>query len=84
MWCDVFVAQVSYNVRLKVEKLTSDVLNSDCECPAGKGPQGTTFYLQAHSCIVADAGEVSFMWQSAVSEKLHRCPTDFPSAQRTI
>jgi len=41
-----------------VEKLTSDVLNSDCECPAGKGPHSTCKHIATlllmlekfHSC----------------------------------
>lgn len=30
-----------YNFRLKIEKLSGSPLNSECECPAGKGPNAT-------------------------------------------
>ena len=34
-------------MRLKVEKATGDVINSDCECPAGKGPHATCKHVAA-------------------------------------
>lgn len=30
-----------------MDKRTGDTLNSDCECPAGKGPHGTCKHLAA-------------------------------------
>lgn len=30
-----------------MDKRTGDTLNSDCECPAGKGPHGTFKHLAA-------------------------------------
>ncbi len=30
-----------------MDKSTGDTLNSDCECPAGKGPHGTCKHLAA-------------------------------------
>eukprot|EP00105_Crassostrea_gigas_P029744 XP_011451771.1 PREDICTED: uncharacterized protein LOC105345344 [Crassostrea gigas] len=39
--------KVSYNYKLKMDKSTGDTLNSDCECPAGKGPHGTCKHLAA-------------------------------------
>jgi len=39
--------KVSYNVRLKVNQSTGDIVNSDCECPAGKGPHGTCKHVAA-------------------------------------
>jgi len=39
--------KVAYNIRLKVDSAARDVLNSDCECPAGKGPHGTCKHVAA-------------------------------------
>jgi len=38
--------QVAYNVRIKLD-MTGDICNSDCECPAGKGPHGTCKHVAA-------------------------------------
>jgi len=37
--CETSVAQISYNIKIKVDRENCDIVNSDCECPAGKGPQ---------------------------------------------
>lgn len=39
--------KVSYNVKLKVSSRTAEIMNSDCECPAGKGPHGTCKHVAA-------------------------------------
>ena len=39
--------QVTYTYRLKLEKESGDPINSECECPAGKGPHGTCKHLAA-------------------------------------
>lgn len=36
-----------YNFRLKIEKLSGSPLNSECECPAGKGPNVTCKHIAA-------------------------------------
>ncbi|XP_021362744.1 uncharacterized protein LOC110456373 [Mizuhopecten yessoensis] len=39
--------KVSYNFKMKIDKLTGDPVNTHCECPAGKGPHGTCKHLAA-------------------------------------
>jgi len=39
--------KVSYNVKIKVTSITGDIVNSDCECPAGKGPHGICKHVAA-------------------------------------
>ncbi|XP_069103806.1 uncharacterized protein [Argopecten irradians] len=39
--------KVSYNFKLKLDKLTGDPINTHCECPAGKWPHGTCKHLAA-------------------------------------
>jgi len=39
--------KVAYNVKLKLDCGTGDIVNSDCECPAGKGPHGTCKHISA-------------------------------------
>ena len=38
--------QVSYNYKLKINH-AGDLVNSECECPAGRGPHGTCKHLAA-------------------------------------
>jgi hypothetical protein len=38
---------VTYSYKLKLRKENGEVLNSHCECPAGKGPLGTCKHLAA-------------------------------------
>ena len=38
--------KVSYSVKVKVTQ-TGEILNSDCECPAGKGPHGSCKHVAA-------------------------------------
>lgn len=39
--------QVTYNYKIKLEKNTGTPVNSDCECPAGKGPSATCKHIAA-------------------------------------
>ncbi|XP_062590250.1 uncharacterized protein LOC134251845 [Saccostrea cucullata] len=39
--------KVTYNYKLRLEKQSGDILSSHCECPAGKGPNGTCKHLAA-------------------------------------
>lgn len=43
----IFFIQVTYNYKLRLEKQSGDILSSHCECPAGKGPNGTCKHLAA-------------------------------------
>ena len=38
--------QVTYTVRVKLHQ-RGEVINTDCECPAGKGPHGTCKHVAA-------------------------------------
>lgn len=38
---------MSYSFKIKVNRKTGECLNSDCECPAGKGPNGTCKHIAA-------------------------------------
>ncbi|XP_056005483.1 uncharacterized protein LOC125659233 [Ostrea edulis] len=38
---------VTYNYKIKIEKESGDPVNSECECPSGKGPHGTCKHLAA-------------------------------------
>ncbi|XP_048253634.1 uncharacterized protein LOC124152775 isoform X1 [Haliotis rufescens] len=37
--------KVSYNFKLRISRRSGEVINSHCECPAGKGPHGTCKHL---------------------------------------
>ncbi|XP_064607957.1 uncharacterized protein LOC135472402 [Liolophura sinensis] len=39
--------KVSYNYKLRLDGQSAEILNSHCECPAGKGPHGTCKHLAA-------------------------------------
>lgn len=39
--------QVSYTFKLKLDKVTGDILNSHCECPAGRGLHSTCKHAAA-------------------------------------
>ncbi|XP_050388704.1 uncharacterized protein LOC126807882 [Patella vulgata] len=39
--------KLTYNYKLSVEKSSGEIVNSHCECPAGKGPHGTCKHLAA-------------------------------------
>nr|XP_011451676.2 uncharacterized protein LOC105345270 [Crassostrea gigas] len=39
--------KVTYNYKLRLEKQSGDILSSHCECPAGKGQNGTCKHLAA-------------------------------------
>ena len=41
--CD---CQISYNFKLRLD-ISGNVINSHCECPAGKGPHGTCKHVAA-------------------------------------
>ena len=38
---------MTYNYRVKIEKESGDPVNTECECPSGKGPHGTCKHLAA-------------------------------------
>ncbi|XP_021369785.1 uncharacterized protein LOC110460902 [Mizuhopecten yessoensis] len=44
-WCILITranaSDVTYNYKIKLEKISGDPVNTHCECPAGKGPHGT-------------------------------------------
>ncbi|XP_048772140.2 uncharacterized protein LOC125678072 [Ostrea edulis] len=63
--------KVTYSYKLRLEKESGDVLNSHCECPAGKGPNGTCKHLAA--CMIMlenfiENGEVAM--QKSCTENL--------------
>ena len=39
--------KVTYNYKLRFHGQTGDIINSHCECPAGKGPHGTCKHIAA-------------------------------------
>ncbi|XP_014669636.1 PREDICTED: uncharacterized protein LOC106810716 [Priapulus caudatus] len=39
--------KVAYNYKIKIAGQTGDVINSHCECPAGRGPHGTCKHVAA-------------------------------------
>lgn len=39
--------KVTYNYKIRLEKQPGDILSSHCECPAGKGQNGTCKHLAA-------------------------------------
>lgn len=39
--------RVAYNFKLEIDMNLGEVLNSHCECPAGKGPHGTCKHIAA-------------------------------------
>lgn len=43
----IFIIQVTYNYKIRLEKQSGDILSSHCECPAGKGPNGMWKHLAA-------------------------------------
>lgn len=45
--------KVSYTFKLKLDKVTGDILNSHCECPAGRGPHGTCKHVAAVALMLS-------------------------------
>ena len=43
----LFIFQVSYYYKIKLEKQSGGPVNSKCECPAGKGPHATCKHIAA-------------------------------------
>ena len=39
--------KLNYNLKLKLDFNTSEIVNSHCECPSGKGPHGTCKHVAA-------------------------------------
>ena len=54
--------QVSYNIKFAVEEDTGEIIHSECECPAGKGPNATCKHIVGALLVVSvlrEKGEVS-------------------------
>ncbi|XP_056005265.1 uncharacterized protein LOC125664437 [Ostrea edulis] len=49
--------KVTYNFKLKFDKNSGDILNSHCECPAGRGPHGTCKHLAAVAIVLLSCSE---------------------------
>uniref|UniRef100_A0A8W8I5G8 SWIM-type domain-containing protein n=1 Tax=Magallana gigas TaxID=29159 RepID=A0A8W8I5G8_MAGGI len=45
--------KVSYTFKLKLDKVTGDILNSHCECPAGRGPHSTCKHVAAVALMLS-------------------------------
>jgi hypothetical protein len=45
MYIILIYLQVTYNFKLKIESSSGEPINSDCECPAGKGPNATCKHI---------------------------------------
>uniref|UniRef100_K1P1G8 Uncharacterized protein n=1 Tax=Magallana gigas TaxID=29159 RepID=K1P1G8_MAGGI len=59
-----------------MDKSTGDNLNSDCECPAGKGPHGTCKHLTAVLLMLQHFTETgSAVIDKSCTEKLQLFPT---------
>lgn len=43
---------MSYNYRVRINRKTGEIKNSDCECPAGKGPNGTCKHIAAVALLL--------------------------------
>lgn len=52
-----FKLKVTYNFKLKFDKNSGDILNSHCECPAGRGPHGTCKHLAAVAIVLLSCSE---------------------------
>nr|CAB3263320.1 uncharacterized protein LOC108950671 [Phallusia mammillata] len=62
--------QVSYNVKLSLN-LEGFIVNTTCECPAGKGPNGTCKHLAAIAMVLARFVEMHEIWiNPSCTEKL--------------
>ncbi|CAH1789676.1 unnamed protein product, partial [Owenia fusiformis] len=46
--------KVSYNFQIRLSRTTGVILNSNCECPAGKGPHGTCKHVAAVLYMLVD------------------------------
>nr|XP_022294907.1 uncharacterized protein LOC111105022 [Crassostrea virginica] len=44
--------RVTYNSKLKLDKYSGDIVNSHCECPAGRGHHGTCKHLAAVALLL--------------------------------
>nr|XP_022307572.1 uncharacterized protein LOC111113571 [Crassostrea virginica] len=49
--------RVTYNFKLKLDKNSGDIVNSHCECPAGRGPHGTCKHLAAVALLLLTFAE---------------------------
>ncbi|XP_061184370.1 uncharacterized protein LOC133192371 [Saccostrea echinata] len=58
--------KVSYTFKLKLDKVTGDILNSHCECPAGRGPHGTCKHVAAFALMLSKfvSGEEMYIEKS--------------------
>ena len=53
---------MTYNYKLCIDKESGDIQSSHCECPAGKGPNGTCKHLAAVMVLLetfTDSGKLS-------------------------
>lgn len=59
--------QASYTFKLKLDKVTGDILNSHCECPAGRGPHSTCKHVAAVALMLSKfVQEIRCTWTSHV------------------
>uniref|UniRef100_K1QVT9 Uncharacterized protein n=1 Tax=Magallana gigas TaxID=29159 RepID=K1QVT9_MAGGI len=62
-----FSCLVSYTFKLKLDKVTGDILNSHCECPAGRGPHSTCKHVAAVALMLSKfVQEIRCTWTSHV------------------
>ena len=54
--------QVTYNFKMKLDKSSGDIMNSHCECPAGRGPHGTCKHLGAVALMLLYFSEGKGLW----------------------
>ena len=55
-------SKCSYNIKIAVEEETGEIVHSECECPAGKGPNATCKHVVGALIVVVllkEKGEVS-------------------------
>jgi len=45
--------KISYNYKLRLDGQSGDIINSHCECPAGKGPHGTCKHIASVVLLLA-------------------------------
>ena len=68
---------MTYNYKIRIEKLSGDPIQSHCECPSGKGPHGTCKHIAAILLMIQDFTETGNLWiQKTCTETLQsiHCP----------
>lgn len=60
--------QVFYTFKMKLDKVTGDILNSHCECPAGRGPHSSCKHVAAVSLMLSKfVSGIRYTWTSHVT-----------------